>query len=226
VKLVNSATRMRVPSSRCSTMPMDEASMAQAARPASAYSRNARCSRTGSGVVMPVDSMAGGIPTPSVPTRAQPLRSCSFTWASACASHQAVVVLPLVPVTASTSIWALGCWNHWSAIRPVAALRPGKAAMCSPEKPKGSTPCASTRQATAPRSRAEATWARPSVAAPGQAMKASPGRTLRLSVCSVPLPCRRAASHWTASVAVDSTRRAWEELIARAPPRGWRRSRA
>src|SRR5256885_2315014 len=91
---------MRVPSSRCSTMPMDEASMAQAARPASAYSRNARCSRTGSGVVMPVDSMAGGMPTPSVPTRAQPLRSCSFTWASACASHQAVVVLPLVPVTA------------------------------------------------------------------------------------------------------------------------------
>ena len=55
MKLVNSATSMRVPARRCSTMPIELASIAQAAKPSSAMRRNAACSRTGSGVVRPVD---------------------------------------------------------------------------------------------------------------------------------------------------------------------------
>ena len=61
---------MRVPARRCSTMPIDEASIAQAAKPASAKRRSAACSVTGSGVVRPVHRSAptrapadGGSPT-------------------------------------------------------------------------------------------------------------------------------------------------------------------
>jgi outer membrane protein assembly factor BamE len=43
-----------------------------------------------------------------------------------------------------------------------------------------------TKQAVAPRWRAEATKARPSVTPPGHAMKPSPAPTRRLSVCSTP----------------------------------------
>ena len=50
-------------------------------------------------------TVVGGSPIPKVPTTAQ--RSPSR--ADACAHHQAVEVLPLVPVTAITSIAAEGC---------------------------------------------------------------------------------------------------------------------
>ena len=48
------------------------ASMAQADRPSSANRANARCRRTGSGVVMPVLCKLGGTPMPKVPTTAHP----------------------------------------------------------------------------------------------------------------------------------------------------------
>ena len=78
-------------------MPMDDASMAQAANPASTKPRNAACSVTGSGVVSPVDATAPGSPTPSVPTTAQRWPSRVSAWAS----HHVVDVLPFVPVLAS-----------------------------------------------------------------------------------------------------------------------------
>ena len=97
-------------------MPMELASIAQAAKPSSTMRRNAACSSTGSGVVRPVawivqscvespaatGSGSGGTPMPSVPTT--PARRPSRF--SACAVHHAVEVLPLVPVAASTSsVW-------------------------------------------------------------------------------------------------------------------------
>ena len=223
MKLVNTATRMRVPVRRCSARPIEDASMAQVRTPASANCRNARCSRTGSGVVMPVVSRWGAIPMPKVPTRAHGACACSSLFnstpappASACtdkapASHQALLVLPLVPVKATTSSAWVGLPNHCAAMSAVADFRPGSAARCSPARPKGSTPSRSTRQATAPRARASGTWARPSVAAPGQAMKPSPGCIWRLSVCNVPVT--RARSHCTASALWASV------CITAIPPR-------
>ena len=214
-----------VPSSRASASPIDEASMAQAPRPCAKNWANARCNRTGSGVVMPVEASAGGTPIPKVPTSAHwscPERSSFDSAFSAPASHQAVLVLPLVPVTASTFSCCVGCANHSAAMGPVAALRPGSAAMWSPSKAKASTPACSTRQAVAPRTMASATCARPSVAAPGQAMKPSPGVTWRLSVCRVPVT--RVRNHCTASPAVC---RVWSGAgITATPPPHWPQSAA
>ena len=170
-------------------MPIDEASIAQAAKPASANNRSAACSITGSGVVSPVNSIcaarsgSGGAPIPSVPTTAQRRPSS----VSACAVHHDVDVLPLVPVVAMISSERLGCSKNASAIAPVAAFRPGNEAMRASSKAKTSSPSRSTRQVVAPAASALATKRRPSVAAPGQAMNPSPARTLRLSVVMVPV---------------------------------------
>ena len=174
-------------------MPIDEASIAQAAKPPSAKRRSAACSITGSGVVSPVNSICadwperGGSPIPSVPTTAQRRPSSD----SACAIHQAVEVLPLVPVVATTSSARLGCSKKASAIGPVAAFRPGSEAMRASLKAKASRPSRSTRQVVAPALNAPDTKRRPSLAAPGQAMKPSPARSLRLSVVIVPVTHER-----------------------------------
>ena len=92
--------------------------MAQAFSPPLAHWRKAACRATASGVVRPVDAKAEapagaaespaadvkGSPTPSVPTT--PQRRPSKV--SACATHQVHEVLPLVPVTATTSSAWLG----------------------------------------------------------------------------------------------------------------------
>jgi hypothetical protein len=94
--------------------------MAQAPKPWSAMRRKPCCSSTGSGVVRPVNSMrasapslgepetpvvgGGGSPMPSVPTTPQRVPSC----VRHCAVHQAVEVLPLVPVVATTRSAPLG----------------------------------------------------------------------------------------------------------------------
>jgi len=172
-------------------MPIDEASIAQAAKRRSAKSRSAFCSVIGSGVVMPVGRSAadasaapcagGGSPMPSVPTTPQRRPTAR----SASATHHAVEVLPLVPVTATTSSRALGVPSQRLAIAPAAAFRPCSVATReSPSKPKPSTPSASTRQALAPAATAASTKRRPSLAWPGQAMKASPTWTWRLSAAS------------------------------------------
>ena len=89
-------------------MPIDEASIAQACIPWATKSANADCRATGSGVVRPVLTTSGGIPTPKVPTTPQGIGATCVKFDSACASHQVVEVLPLVPVTASTARRALG----------------------------------------------------------------------------------------------------------------------
>jgi hypothetical protein len=134
--------------------------MAQASKPWSRIWRNAACRRTGSGVVSPVYSSRSGSPTPSVPTTPQrrPTR------VSACAIHQALLVLPLVPVTATTSIKAVGAPWKAAAMAPVLAFRSGSEATRASVKPKASTPSASTRQVAAPAASAWATNPRPSCA--------------------------------------------------------------
>ena len=81
--------------------------MAQWVTPAATKFLNCACNKTGSGVVMPVDINAGGSPTPKVPTTAQ--RAVLLRAFKACANHQVVEVLPLVPVTAMTFKSWLGC---------------------------------------------------------------------------------------------------------------------
>ena len=82
--------------------------MAQADSPASTKRRNAVCKATASGVVRPAGSrscrLVPGPRTPSVPTTPQPRPRAP----SACATHHVVEVLPLVPVTATTSNARLG----------------------------------------------------------------------------------------------------------------------
>ena len=160
MKFVNSATAIRVPARRCSRSPIEVASIAQAWNPASTKRLKPACTVTGSGVVMPVKLIAigcsgdGGSPTPRVPIT--PQRRPSEL--SACATHQAVEVLPLVPVTAITSRRSLGLPMKALASAPVAAFRPGSAATSSRSRPvKFSTPSASTRQALAPAASACAT---------------------------------------------------------------------
>ncbi len=124
MKLVNTATATRVPFSRPSSRPIDEASMAQARRPCSTKARSPCCNITGSGVVRPVTCRSPpGRPMPSVPTTA----AGRLQAASNCAAHQALEVLPLVPVMAITSSAPLGSWHQALAMGPAWALRPGTA---------------------------------------------------------------------------------------------------
>ena len=71
-------------------------------------------------MVKPVLCMCPGSPKPNVPTTVQrcPRRL------KACASHQAVDVLPLVPVTACKLKAALGESKYASAMAPLAAFKP------------------------------------------------------------------------------------------------------
>ena len=69
--------------------------------------------------------------------------------------------------------------------------------MRASSNPKAAAPSSSTRQAAAPAASAAGTKRRPSVAAPGQATKPSPGCTARLSLRSVAVT--RAPSHCAAS---------------------------
>ena len=101
----------------------------------------ARCSVTGSGVVRPVamsdvpkvaePPSSGTAPAPRVPITPQRRPST----VSACAIHQVVEVLPLVPVTAITASRSLGEPKNALASGPAAAFRPSIAAMRSSSKP-------------------------------------------------------------------------------------------
>ena len=99
--------------------------MAQERTPASTSSRKRRCSSTGSGVVMPVVCSAPGRPTPKVPTSAHGASAGSCVFDSAQLIHQAVEVLPLVPVTASTCSAREGAPWYAAAIGPVSDFRFG-----------------------------------------------------------------------------------------------------
>ena len=152
-------------------------------------------------------------PQPRVPIK--PARSapgvCAVA-ASACASHHALDVFPLVPVTANTGSCAPVGPKNAAASGPTCDCKPTISATGAPPKSQAFTPCASTRQAVAPRCTASATWRRASAAAPGQAMKPSPARTARLSLSSVPVTraCNQASASagvWTRSIKNSRPRR-------------------
>ena len=175
---------------------MDEASIAQPQAFCAAKACTAACTVSGSGVVKPVRlrvPASGALPwlirpQPSVPMNPACCgEAASDTAASACASHQALEVLPLVPVTAKTGSWTRELPKNAAASPPNWGCKFCSAATGASLKSQAATPSASTRQATAPRCRASATCRRASTAAPGQAMKPSPGRTARLSLTSVPV---------------------------------------
>ena len=195
------------PSSRCSCKPMDDASMAQPRAPLRAKRCSAACRVTGSGVVRPVLSRplaSDGAPLPNRPQPRVPIKPAQAgvgsSAARACANHQALEVLPLVPVTANTGMRVVPPSKNAATSAPSCSCKPFKLATGAPAKSQACAPCASTRQAVAPRCTACATWRRASLAAPGQATKPSPGRTRRLSLTSVPVTrvCNqaRASARW------------------------------
>ena len=105
-------------------MPIEDASIAQAFSALVGEAAEGRCSSTGSGVVRPGEldaAAAGRCPACRSGRRASDRRRRD----SACASHQAVEVLPLVPVTASTSQLLRGLAVDSAAIGPVAAFSCG-----------------------------------------------------------------------------------------------------
>jgi hypothetical protein len=179
-------------------MPMDDASMAQAAKPWSTNWRNAAAGAPGRAWSGRWIQQAGGN------THAQ----------SAHHAHRASAGLSylIAPAPATRRCWSC----RWCRSRPArqrlvtgdpyqaGGNGPGGgleamqcAAMRSPVKAEGLHALGSTRQAQAPRASASATWARPSVAAPGQAMKPSPGA--RCGCRSASVPVTRSRSHATAS---------------------------
>ena len=88
--------------------------MAQACKPAWTNWRKLCCSSTASGVVRPLGCKAelspsanGTCPMPRVPTSPQGMGGC-LRRDRAWASHQALEVLPLVPVMATTASCAEG----------------------------------------------------------------------------------------------------------------------
>ena len=166
----------------------------------------AACTVSGSGVVKPVGlkvSASAALPLPIRPQPKVPIKPAwrgavpAETAAKACASHQALEVLPLVPVTAKTGSCARALPKNAAASPPNWGCKFCSAATGASWKFQAATPSASTRHATAPRCRASATWRRASAAAPGQAIKPSPGRTARLSLTSVPVT--RVCNHAKAS---------------------------
>ena len=160
MKLVNRATRMRVPASRCSGE-ADRRGLDGAGRHAVVddVAQRARCSVTGSGVVSPVEATlpsasawrgrlrrGGGSPTPSVPTTPQRRPRAPPVPAPV---HQAVELLPLVPVTATTSSASPGRPEGGTRSRRWRPSGAGSVARRASSKPNAATPSASTRQAAA-----------------------------------------------------------------------------
>ena len=187
---------------------MEEASIAHAEKPCCTNECSAACKVTGSGVVRPVgdtwafaptdEPTGGGSPTPKVPTT--PQRSPKAV--SACAIHQAVEVLPLVPVAATIFSSVLGSFSNKDANTPVFCFSAvNVATLLGSIKRNALAPSASTKQATAPPAQAASTKRRPSVAYPGQAMKALPACTCLLSAHRRIAPC--ACSQASASSMVD-----------------------
>ena len=184
---------------------------------------------SGSGVVSPVGRKvpaSAALPGPIRPQPRVPIKpACGDAFApqavaKACASHQAVEVLPLVPVTAKTGNCPWVVPKKEAASEPSWACKPCSAATGTLAKSQAVAPSASTKQATAPRCSASATCRRASAAAPGQATKPSPGRTARLSLTSVPVTraCNQAtASTELATRSIKSSRLRQQRRFAGAP---------
>jgi hypothetical protein len=149
-------------------------------------------SSTGSGVVRPVGTRHGPVsPGPAAAAHAQ--RADHRTGLTGSRQqlpiHQALDVLPLVPVKAIRSSWP---WvrrgSRWRWGRPAPSARPPRHTRSSSHV-QAWTPSCST--STAPRRPpgASATKRRPSVAAPGQAHEGITGPHTAAVACSA--PCTR-----------------------------------
>ena len=169
------AAASRTPSSRNWSSPCEDASIAACATPARARPASVSARVTGSGVVRPGPGSKPGAIRPSVPRLAALVPPAAQIWRR----NSTVLVLPLVPVTATT---VAGC-GPASAAAICASRRRGSGSRISG---RGGTPCGQSvpcgaSTATAPRATASAMNARPSARLPGSAANRSPGTTWRLS---------------------------------------------
>ena len=104
MRLVNTATEYRMPSTRCWCSPCEETSIATAVTPSSAIVATSRCRSGASGVVLGKGSGRPSIRTPVVPITPG-VRPSARRIAS---SRKVVVVFPFVPVTPTTVIPSAG----------------------------------------------------------------------------------------------------------------------
>ena len=136
------ATRERIPSQRSSASPWEEASTAHARSPASTIACSSLCRSTASAVVRPP-----GCSMPPTTTLMVPISPHGRPEPSSIArTMNVVVVLPFVPVTATTASSALGSPWKRAAAGPIAERTEPTTTSGTP-RPSGR----STTSAAAPR---------------------------------------------------------------------------
>ncbi len=172
VRLVKRATAKWIASARCRTIACEETSIAQAASPPSSMRRKVACSSIASGVVRSTSSSTPATTCFTVPS--------SPDWMPAASrisrTRNAVVVLPLVPVTPSTRSSAVGSLQNRAASGAIAAR-----ASATTTWGTWTSSSRSTTSAAAPAAAAAGPNSCPSTFSPGTQKNKVPGPTLRLS---------------------------------------------
>ncbi len=166
---MNAPARTGSPSVRYCDKPWLDASNAACVTPSRRSPAMFARKVTISGVVSPVATLPSGVVTPSVPIEAALCPAIRHSWRTS----STVEVLPLVPVTATTS-----CGNgakNFAASR-ANALRGSPSAMCAAPVTRAS---GRATTATAPAETASSMKLSPSNRAPLNAPNTVPGATLR-----------------------------------------------
>ena len=172
LRLVKTEAVQWMPSARRSSSACEEISIAQATSPASSISRNVRWRSIASGVVRSIARRSPPTIEATVPSRPHCIPAAS----SIARTSQAVVVLPLVPVTPTTASRAVGSPEKRAAACAIAARMSSTWTSGTPS-PSGRQ----TTSAAAPRSIASGAKSCPSRVKPGTQKNSVPGSTLRLS---------------------------------------------
>ena len=172
VRLVNSATSNWTASARCSASACEETSIEQARSPPSSIRLKVACRSIASGVVRSTSSSTP--PTTCFTVPSSPHRTPAAS--SISRIRNAVVVLPLVPVTPTTRSSRVGSPQKRAASGAIAA-RASATTTCG----TASSSSRSTTSAAAPASTAPGAKSWPSVLPPGTQKNSVPGPTRRLS---------------------------------------------
>jgi hypothetical protein len=172
VRFVNTAAWKWTESARCRTIACEETSIAQARSPASSMRRKVACSSIASGVVRSTSSSAPPTTCFTVPSRPHRIPAASRI----SRTRNAVVVLPFVPVTATTRSSAVGSPQKRAASGAIAA-RASATTTCG----TSSSSSRSTTSAAAPVRTARPAKSCPSCFSPRTQKKSVPGPAFRLS---------------------------------------------
>ena len=216
-RLVKTETSKTTPSTRPSVSAWLLTSMATASVPRSRMTASSACRSGASGVVRALGSTSSPMRVSTVPSR--PVERPAAR--SPASSRKAVVVLPFVPVTPSTSRSALGAPYTQREAAPSTPRGSSATSSGTPRSPQRAAPSGSVRTAVAPRSTAAGAKSAPCARAPGSAAYRSPGCTARESSVA-PVTVVEAAGRSGRRPGSRSSR----PLSGRATGRSGRRTRA